>query len=258
MNQVNIQAEVSPATTIDQVVEELSSIIEQSLGQNSRLGYFPALYRKVTVRAKEGIAAGRFEDAERMQQLDVVFANRYLLALQQLQNGLRPSKSWRVAFEASDSWHLLILQHLLLGMNAHINLDLGIAAAQTSPGEKLPGLERDFGEINKILSELLDEVQAEIGTLSPWLGLLDRLAGRTDEAVVNFSMQRARDAAWNVAERLAFLSPEAREAEIARLDGEVAKLARFVRNPGKILQIITFLIKIRESNDVAKNIAFLS
>jgi hypothetical protein len=37
----------------------------------------------------------------------------------------------------------LILQHLLLGINAHINLDLGIAAAEGTSAPKLPGLLRD-------------------------------------------------------------------------------------------------------------------
>ena len=43
-----------------------------------------------------------------------------------------------------------MLQHLLIGMNAHISLDLGIAAARTAPGEALPvltqGIDQDFFE----------------------------------------------------------------------------------------------------------------
>ncbi|NIR47233.1 hypothetical protein GWO43_01955 [candidate division KSB1 bacterium] len=246
------------ATTIDEVIEQLNAIIARSREEKSRLGFFPVLYRDVTVKVKDGIASGRFEDGDRMERLDVLFANRYIEAYQQFRTGTQPTKSWQVAFDAANTWRLLILQHLLLGINAHINLDLGIAAARTAPGEQLPGLKADFHEINNILAELLDVVQDKIGVLSPWLGLLDQVGGRTDEAIVNFSIQKARDASWQVAERLAPLSIEQQEAEIARLDQNVADFAQIVQNPGWLLRIISFLIRIAESGNVVKIINVLS
>ncbi len=48
--------------------------------------------------------------------------------------------------------------------------------------------------------------------------LLDSTCGRTDEAVMNFSIQRARAAAWRVAERLAPLALEEMRKEIDVLD----------------------------------------
>lgn len=55
--------------TIDDVIDELGNIIKWSEENNSRLGYFPALYRMVTIRVKEGIAAGelvgKLRDADR-------------------------------------------------------------------------------------------------------------------------------------------------------------------------------------------------
>jgi len=48
-----------------------------------------------------------------------------------LQNtGQTPTESWVKAFDATEFWWLIVLQHLLMDMNAHINLDLGIAAAE--------------------------------------------------------------------------------------------------------------------------------
>ena len=69
-----------PADTIDEVVERLTEIVEWSRAANSRLGYFAALYRKVTVKVHEGIADGFFDEGDRMERLDVIFANRYLEA----------------------------------------------------------------------------------------------------------------------------------------------------------------------------------
>ena len=71
-----------PAETIDQVIEQLDDIIDWSIIRSSRLGYFAALYRKVTIKVKDGIRDGYFEDAERMERLDVIFANRYLEAFE--------------------------------------------------------------------------------------------------------------------------------------------------------------------------------
>lgn len=47
---------------------------------NDTAGYFAALYRKVTSRAKQGIADNEFEDGSRMEKLDVIFANPYINA----------------------------------------------------------------------------------------------------------------------------------------------------------------------------------
>lgn len=68
-------------TTIDGVIEELDRTIATARRDESRLGYFPALYRKVTASVQQGIADGRFEDGDRMERLDIIFANRYLEAI---------------------------------------------------------------------------------------------------------------------------------------------------------------------------------
>ena len=43
------------ARTIDEVILQLDDIIARSIREQSRLGYFAALYRKVTIKVKEGI-----------------------------------------------------------------------------------------------------------------------------------------------------------------------------------------------------------
>ncbi|MGB0789611.1 MAG: DUF5995 family protein, partial [Marinirhabdus sp.] len=82
------------ARTIDEVVQLLDQIITTETQANSTLAFFPVLYKKVTQRIKTGIENGEFENNPRMEILDVIFANRYLKAYQQLKLGERPSKSW--------------------------------------------------------------------------------------------------------------------------------------------------------------------
>ncbi|MCZ6677744.1 MAG: DUF5995 family protein [Candidatus Poribacteria bacterium] len=64
------------AKTIDEVVEQLDAIIDCARSENSRIGFFAALYQKVTIKVKRSIETGRFVDGDRMEQLDVIFANR--------------------------------------------------------------------------------------------------------------------------------------------------------------------------------------
>ena len=115
---------------IDDVLHRLGLIIDDARRDGSRLGYFAALYRNVTAEVQRGIAAGRFGDGPRMARLDVVFANRYLDAYDAYAAGRPASRCWVAAFDAASRWPPLILQRLLLGMNVHIHLDLGIAAAE--------------------------------------------------------------------------------------------------------------------------------
>lgn len=98
-----------PAHTIDEVIAQLDEIIARSRRENSRLGFFAALYRQVTIKVKDGIASGRFEDGVRMERLDVIFADRYLEALGHFRAGEPANKCWHAAFEAATSWRLLIL-----------------------------------------------------------------------------------------------------------------------------------------------------
>lgn len=241
----------SSPQTIDDIIAEMDRVIERCIHEKSKLGYFAVLYRDVTLRVRDGIAAGRFEDGPRMERLDVIFANRYLDALHTYWGGGIPTQSWVVAFEAAHQWAPIILQHLLVGMNVHINLDLAIAAAQVAPGDALPGLERDFEEITVLLNEMVQGMETRIEQVSPWFRLIDWAGGRTNEQVCGFGMQQARDMAWMAAERLASLKADDLDREIAWHDKIVATLGRLIRTPlGIRLRLGLVLILLRESRDV--------
>ena len=161
--------QISPAKTIDEVIATLEDIIAESINNKSRLGYFAALYLKVTKAVKEGIEAGQFNDGRQLGELDVMFANRYLDAYCKWQKGQLPTNSWVVAFEQAERSSVLVLQQLLLGMNAHINLDLGIAAADLCGDKPIAILKSDFDAINLIIASLTNQVLNELGQVSPLL-----------------------------------------------------------------------------------------
>src|SRR6185312_479021 len=143
------------AQGINDVLTILDGIIADCKAKSDPLGYFPALYRQVTLKVKAGIAEGFFDNGPRMERFDALFANRYFAAYQAFRSGGQPSKSWQVAFQSTRSGQLIILQDLLMGINAHINLDLGVVTGETFQGQALASFHDDFNKINAILAGLL-------------------------------------------------------------------------------------------------------
>ena len=246
------------ATTIDETIAELGDIIDWARDEKSRLGYFAAMYRTVTVRVKRGIELGQFENGERMEHLDVVFANRYLDALRLHRTGDSPTESWQVPFAAAERWRLLVIQHLFAGMNAHINLDLGIAAAEVAPGDAIHGLEGDFKQINHILRELTHNVHADLASIWPLMHALDMMLGRFGDQVAGLGMKIVRDTAWNAALRLAAVDPQGRAAEIAQLDRQVAEFGREIISPSELSNGVTTIIRLGELKTVRQIIDTLA
>lgn len=248
----------STPRTIDDVLADLDRIVDWSLEEGSRLGYFAALYRKVTRKVKEGVETGFFKDGPRMAHLDVVFADRYLEALKLYRAGDKPTEVWQVAFEAAEKWRYLILQQLLVGINAHINLDLGIAAATIAPGNQLPALKTDFDRINEILFSLIREVEDAISEVSPWIAALRAIGGKVGDELVRFSLGVARDEAWCFAEELAPLAPDQWSPPVMGRDDEMARFGREILSPGPFLRFGVWVIRLRESNDVRRIIELLA
>lgn len=241
----------TPAKNIDEVIAQLDDVITWAIETRNPIGIFPALYVVVTEKVKAGIAAGNvFEDGPRMEKLDVIFANRYLEALHQYRNNEKCSSSWKVAFVIAERFPThLILQELLVGMNAHINLDLGIAASETSPGSSITGLKNDFYAINKILNALVDDIKNDIGQLSPRIRLILRFMVGED-LIMQFGIKIARDEAWKFAVELAPRSGPARAAVIAEKDKATAKLGNMVASPGWWQNAIIWWVKRKESKDI--------
>lgn len=240
--------------TIDEVISALDQIVAESEQNKNPAGYFAALYRKVTIKVKEGIASGYFDDGPRMEQLDVVFALRYLDAYAANRWNQPVTESWQKTFDLSDNYWPIVLQHLLMGMNAHINLDLGIAAVEVSDGKNLTDLGNDFNRINEILSSLVHEVEDDLSAVWPALKFILKHTGKVDDYLVDFSMKLARDGAWKFANQLAAVPDSDRELAIALRDQKVATKTNLILKPGLIAKLVLGLIRITERGTIAEKI----
>lgn len=248
------------ANTIEEVIVLLETIVSEALEKNDRMGIFAQLYLGFTRQVKEGIENGIFENAERMKTLDVIFASRYLTAFQNYTSGNGDvSQAWQTAFEAAKNDKLLVIQHLFMGMNAHINLDLGIAAFKTGLPDELPLLKNDFDLINTLLVQNIETMQDNLNKLSPLLFLLDWVGKKSDEHLMAFSLKKARSHAWSVATRLTkVVSPTEEKLQIEELDNYVALLNKFITEPGVIGSMLIKAIKWFEEKSPAKIIKGIS
>jgi hypothetical protein len=250
-------------TTLDGVVEAIDSVIGWSIGVSSRLGYFAALYKRITIAVRTGIAQGAFEDGPRMEQFDVAFANRYFDAL----NGYchpgrfpKPTRSWRVTFDAATGPEPIIMQHMLAGVNTHIGLDLGISVQKFAPSSKLPTLHEDFNRINAVLASQVNGVIEDLNELSPALADVYAVLTQHEIFLVNQAVRTSRDSAWRFAAILAMEPAFARPITVWARDRTVAKQTELIYDPPGLVGLIDTMIKAiaaRESRDIVKNIQAL-
>ncbi len=236
--------------SIAEVLIRMDGIVNECKAKELRIGYFAVMYRLVTLRIKQGVENQEFEDNQRMERLDVLFAKRFIEAYEIWHLNEKTTRSWEVAFEASRSNSYLVLQHLFLGINAHINLDLGIAASETMKGQNLNLIKRDFDQINSILAELVDDVKSNISTISPIFGWLIPLAKGKDEMLLNFSIQLARDGAWKFAGEYHLASDQ--ESQIQNRDKKISRIAEKLINPGKLLMFLIKIVGFAEWKSVSK------
>jgi hypothetical protein len=208
---------------LSSTIERLRSVAREA---DDASGYFAAMYARVTDRVRTAIADGRFADGERMARFAHTFADWYLGP----REGTRARPAcWAAADAVSGDRSLLIVQHLLLGVNAHVNHDLPQVVVELADGgASLASLRPDFDAINDILAETQPDILRDLGRVSGWTQVAVSSGGGR---IFDFSLDRARDQAWQSAERLHRLDDAARTADVVELDRLVTVLAHLVANP---------------------------
>lgn len=252
---------IPAAATIPQVVDALETVIGWSIEASSRLGYFAALYKRVTIAVGVAIAEGMFEDGARLERLDAAFANRYFDAL----NGhfhpdrfARPTHSWQVTFDAASQPGPILVQHMFAGVNAHIGLDLGIAAEALCPGPKLDTLHEDFNRINGVLASQVMGVVDDINELSPVLANLYAVLKSEEIQLVNETVRQYRDSAWRFAMVLAAAPGFADPAAIVVRDLQIAQQGALFYKPPPPISAFVGAIAASENRDITSNLKVLN
>jgi Family of unknown function (DUF5995) len=210
-------------------------------------GYFPAMYARVTRRVIDDAAAGRFDDGARMANLVSGFASRYLEA--HADHAAAPD-CWRAAFAVSGDARLLVVQQLLLGINAHVNFDLPQAVvALADGGPDLVSVRSDFDAVNDVLRETYDELLGDLDRVTRWTG---RAATAGGGHLFHFSLRAARDQAWRTATGLDATPAALRPGGLGALDAVTSAVAALVTRPTVPFRWCTPLVRRLETRDPGK------
>lgn len=244
--------------TIEEVIQKLDEIIEWSIKNKSAIGYFACTYRSMTIAVLDGVKKKKFEDGKRMVTLDLAFANRYFEALENYQNKKKCTNAWFTAFEATKNKDLLIMQQILLGINAHINLDLGVSAASIMPYRKINPLKNDFDKINIVIASINQKVQDSLSKICYPIELVDKISNGQDNVILDFAISKARQTSWATSVILSNSINFIRPSLINMIDNAATLVARNIIISSKTPPQLLKKLKACESNDVVKNIEILS
>ena len=196
---------------------------------------FLTLYGIVSSEMRDRVNQRAFADPEWVHRYAVAFANLYLHALEEYDAGRLGNvpKAWRLCFDAAKAGKGLVLQDMLLGVNAHVNSDLPFALSAVSIDPDRELRYRDHSAVNEVLGSVTERATAKLAALyAPGLTHMDDCAGELDEMASSFSLQVARDSAWESAVALANARNGAERALVSKLIGSRATvLARLLLAP---------------------------
>jgi hypothetical protein len=224
-------------TTLDDVVTGLAALEHEFQAKGDRRAVFATLYLVVSREMRDRVAQRAFLDPAWVHRYAVTFANFYRTALEGYDGGHAPDvpRAWRVCFDAAAAGTGLVLQDMLLGVNAHVNHDLPLALDRVSIDPDRSRRRSDHDAVNAVLASVTERATARLAALSaPGLAGLDDCAGELDEMVSYFSLEVARDHAWESAVALtnARHSIE-RELTTRFVSSRAALIARLLLTPSR-------------------------
>jgi hypothetical protein len=226
---------MTPFQTLDDVVAGLGVLEAEFRARQDRRCIFLTLYRIVSAEMRDRVAQRAFADNDWVHRYAVTFANYYREALEAYDEGRSSEvpKAWRLCFDAARSGRGLVLMDMLLGVNAHVNNDLPLALRSVGIDPGREARYQDHAAVNEVLGSVTERATTQLARLyAPGLTGMDDCAGQIDEMLSLFSLQVARESAWESAVALANARNTTERALVSRLIGSrAAVLARLLLTP---------------------------
>jgi hypothetical protein len=227
---------------IDALIERMRALLEPLRTADDPRQYFHAVYLRTTIAVAEAIRGGGFIDPDWAERWDVTFASLYLDALEADMSGGQPTRPWQIAFGAPGD--LPPLNHVLLGMNAHINFDLAQALVLVITDEEFddPALiakrEEDHRAIDRVLAARVAAEDDELVSVSGPGSVLNRLLRPLNQRGSQRFLRESREKVWANAitlSRARRQGPGAYAAVLAELEELSAAKVSALTAPGFVL-----------------------
>ena len=189
-----------PDTPVVSVAEAIARMeaIEASLPAADGLACFNRMYLDVTRQVNSQLSQGFFADPAFWAHMDVEFANLFFAAADVADPAAVPL-AWRPLAERRAGPGIEPIQFALAGMNAHINHDLPLALASTCAAlATAPDAGQHAADYQKV-DQVLDAAEQAIRQSfesAPELAV-DRHLSAVEDLVANWTINSARDMAWN-------------------------------------------------------------
>lgn len=238
-------------TSAAEAYESLTAVSRRLREIGDARAVFPDIYAVVTRRVRDALPGEPrrlFLEPRFISRLAGRFCELYLAALRRSVDGERePISAWAAAERARVADRALPIQHVVLGLNAHINFDLalGLFANVLSFGADhgSPVMDRylhDHDAVNEILAEALPEVLELLADryACPAARLLvdaGEVRAPLDRLVL-FTLARWRTRVWaDLLDLLRAEGPVERRHIEARMDRRSGLLARIFSAPTSLV-----------------------
>jgi Family of unknown function (DUF5995) len=237
---------MSDLPAIDGLIENMTALLAPLRVRRDPRRFFLATYLRTTQAVRAELSAGGFEDRAWVERWDVAFAQLYLDALEaDLARGAVPGP-WAAAFAAAGPGDRVVppLQHVLLGINAHINYDLPqalLAVISDSELDDAPLMARraaDHRHIDQVLGMLVDRRDGLPDAPASRPTVADRLLAPANRLATKRFLTEARAKVWANTRVLAGArrsGPVAYSGRLAELEELSAARVVDLTRPGNVL-----------------------
>jgi uncharacterized protein DUF5995 len=218
------------AARVGHVVARMRELAER-LPEDDGVAVFNRVYLSVTEELDRRLAAEWFVHAAATGELGVLFAGRYLAAVEAAHEERRVPACWWPLFSLRAHPGVCSLQFALAGITAHVGHDLALALVDTcrvlGVGPRM--LEPDFRRVGVLLTGMEERVREELMPGPDVLQAADPLT----HLMGAFSLRAARDGAWAAFRGLWGLRglPEVGAEAAGRLDAAVGLAGRCLLTP---------------------------
>jgi hypothetical protein len=220
------------------VIDRMQALVEHWEQVRDRRADFLTCYCLMTSNMLAAIEAGEFHDPAWVDALLQHFAEYYFVALEDYERGSSGTPAiWRFTFNTARKGQALVLQNLLLGINAHINYDLVLALVDvldpewgSLTPERRQSRYEDHRHVNDIIGRTVDSVQDQVVEPDlPVMRMIDAMLGPVDEWMASRLISGWRESVWAAAtEMLDCTLREEREALRTQIEAEALRRAQVI------------------------------